>query len=65
MSLSTGSAPSTSSGAMVSSASMPLDMSTGGSIVAGLPDSPVPISDTCKLVHIEYYRTASKDVYSE
>ena len=52
MSLSSGSVPSTTSGALVSSTSVPLDLSTGGSIVAGLPSSPTAISETCESVFI-------------
>ena len=33
---------------LVSSSSVPLDLSTTGSIVAGLPSSPAPLFDYCK-----------------
>ena len=46
--MSGGSAPSTGGPSLTASASVPLDLSTGGSIVAGLPNSPVAISDSCE-----------------
>ena len=49
LSLSTETVSSATGGVIASSASLPLDLSSGGSILAGLPASPMAISDTCKL----------------
>ena len=54
LSLSSGSVQKVPSRSLVSSSSVPLDLSSGGSIIAGLPTSPVPMSDTCKLIFISF-----------
>ena len=48
LSLSNGSMPISAAPSSVPSVSLSLDESSGGSIVAGLPPSPVPISESCK-----------------